>query len=106
MILIGGILYVSLGIWYFACIFLYFGGNQGNKCSGELWWELLPGSDSGGQQVWPDIARGSQNTEWICLDLFCKYKYKYKKVVRHGARKQRYCGESARICLNIRQKHL
>ena len=81
--------------------FWYFGGNQGNKCSGELWWELLSGSDSGGQQVWPDIARGSQNTEWICLDLFRKYKYKYKNVVTYGARPQRYCWESARICLNI-----
>ena len=85
MTLIGGILDVSLGIWYFMW---YFGGNQGNKCPGELWWELLSCSDSGGQQVWPDIARGSQNTEWICLDLFCKYKYKYKNVVRYGAGKQ------------------
>ena len=37
---------------------------KGNKCSGGA----LVGAF--GQQVWPDIAGGNRNTEWLCLDLF------------------------------------
>ena len=61
-----------------------------------LWWATSVAGYSARQpEYWVDL-----------LGFVSQVQIQIQNVVRYGARKQRYCGESARICLNIWQKHL